>query len=556
MACEKLNVDWKSGDSFDLTTNNLKIPGNYFTCGVYYYDGFFKIVEFPKGMYMYHGSGVLAQKNAEYPAGEKYYESVPEGDRSDLDDLDRLVRTAPGKSIDSLASSLAPISAGWFASYETAKTYSKRYPDAKKFPDIKVKCNEDCVMVYKTREKLKFILLDDPFNIWKFLGLTNKPQYDAINKSIRTMFDLESSVKPVPDRYEHGDITFQRKRVSYHSIDNNFAKWLCGVINIYDYQGYAANQQVGEGGKRQFHLEFMMCNSISGLERDLTNERDWQYSIALAPKVDLMQPVLQQLLKQMSYYKTYNINENAGNLLEHTIWTVLYTESIMKQNTMLRPKSAQQRQLVAAALLVDIGLMNPSAALVRRHDVVYLDPPGDYYRTSIEYIRNLRALPLLDDDMRQTGTLDMNELLMELGIVPSNAVAMNTIITAIQYHSVFLSVFNRIGVDLTPRDATLAFINETNPNRPLAFYYTIATVALASVYARQPYGIDNLTRTPQSSSLLGNIVHELNTRSTTFPIISNMPRKYRGSTFSTLRSIDLKDFYDNILLTASLTKPA
>lgn len=66
--------NWKSGDYYiDTTQAGYPITRNYFDCGTYFFDGTFNVVKFPKGMTLYHGSGMLANAVVEFPVGIDYY---------------------------------------------------------------------------------------------------------------------------------------------------------------------------------------------------------------------------------------------------------------------------------------------------------------------------------------------------------------------------------------------------------------------------------------------------------------------------------------------------
>lgn len=81
MACNDINStiwNWKSGDQYLGSIGQLKIPFNYFSCGTYYFDGSFRVVKFPKGMILYHGSGAIANAGVEFPLGKDFYDPEQE----------------------------------------------------------------------------------------------------------------------------------------------------------------------------------------------------------------------------------------------------------------------------------------------------------------------------------------------------------------------------------------------------------------------------------------------------------------------------------------------
>ena len=160
---------------------------------------------------------------------------------------------------------------------------------------------------------------------------------------------------------EFGTISIKRKkRRSYREVDLPFADWLCTYIPE-DYAGYAANTPV-EKKQRYFHLEFMFCNPLKWLKRNLANPLDWQHSNLKNAPVEIA-----LLLDQMALYKSTNVDFHAGNLLEHSIWSLLFAEQLVLNTPKYGiPDLDIQKKIAATAFIHDIGKMAPNSERVNQ----------------------------------------------------------------------------------------------------------------------------------------------------------------------------------------------
>jgi len=521
MACAKISLwDWKKGGQ---TTINLgggaQIPMNYFSCGTYYFDGEYQVVKFPKGMQLYHGSGALANANVEYPAGIDFYKPHRMGTPSGINKntLMKDVVDQPNQSVAFETTKFFKISPGWFGTPNTAKTYSLQNP---KFAKT---CGDKCINVYELKEDCVFFLLDNNFNIWRLLNDPNVPEKNK--EQLRFMFDLKTLEADYSDT-EFGNISINRKkRRSYRDVDLPFTDWLCTYIPK-DYAGYAANTPV-EKKQRYFHLEFMFCNPLKWLKRNLANPLDWQHSNLKDAPVEIS-----LLLDQMALYKSTNVDFHAGNLLEHSIWSLLFAEQLVLNTPKYGiPDLDTQKKIAATAFIHDIGKMAPNNDRVtkRSHDCVYFSIP-EHPEIGGDYIRGTRPLPILDKNMKQIGSFKIYDLLGELGFRQEDLPILAKIIDLHWELGNYIQRWQGYD-DLKTVDA---YIDHVGSHEPFTFFYALIIVSVADVLASQPYGMNNLTA-------------ELNHHSRFFSFISNVPKKYRGGDLADVTAEKRNSFAERVL---------
>ena len=505
MACAKISLwDWKKGGETTINIGGgVELPMNYFSCGTYYFDGEYKVVKFPKGMQLYHGSGALANANVEYPAGKDFYKPHKMGAPSEVDNisLTKDVVEQPNQSVSFETTKYLKVSPSWFGSPQIAKAYSLQDPNF-------AICGDKCINVYELKEDCVFFRLDSNFNIWRLLNDPNVP--DTNKQQMRFMFDLNTLYADY-SKSDFGKIRIKRKkRQSHRKIDLPFTDWLCTYISK-DYAGYAANTQI-EKKQTYFHLEFMFCNPLKWLKRNLINPLDWQHSNLKDAPVEIA-----LLLDQMALYKTTNVDFHAGNLLEHSIWTLLFAEQlVLKTPKYGIPDLEIQKKIAAIAFIHDIGKMAPNSDRVtkRSADCVYFSIP-EHPGIGGDYIRGTRSLPILDKNMKEIGSFKINDLLGELGLRETDLPIVAKIIDLHWDLGEYIQQWQG-NDDLKTVDA---YIDHVGSNEPFVFFYALIIVSVADVMASQPYGMNNLTA-------------ELNHHSRFFPFISNVPKKHRGGDLS------------------------
>lgn len=503
MACEKIyDWDWKSGKEINLKTKNVELNFNYFTCGIYFFDGIYQCVKFPKGMRVYHGSTKLAYSNNEYPAGMDFYTKD-----ANINSLSNTLQTN-NVSVEEAISNQLPVKPAWFSTANVAQIYSAKLGkvDDSRNQDAQLYCKDKCISAYRLKNDATFILLDNDFNIWRFL--TNESIPETIKTRIKIMFSLDK-VKSIRITNDNKTIKILDKfRSSYYDIDFFFAEWLCKNQRG-DYAGYASDA-TKTMYERMFHLEFMICNSVKMLERDLESPLDWQYfSTSSIP------PETKQLLEQMKLYKSINVGFHAGNLFEHSIWSALFAEQVIFNSfhivKMFYDETEKRelfcKKIVAIALLHDIGKMAPQSTRMQKQKskFIYFSIP-EHPKLGGDYIRGTKQMPVLNSKTLEIErSFNIPKLFNELELDYSTE--LETTAKMIDLH---WDLGNLMYKGLSGVDEYLSLVIEDK-----RFLYGLLVVSIADILASQPYGVNNLTA-------------ELNHHSKYFPYISNVPRKYKG----------------------------
>lgn len=515
MACKEIDPtiwDWKSGKFSSLTIGSLKTPLNYFSCGTYFFDGFFHVVSFPKGMTLFHGSGGLANANAEFPIGSDFYDEKIDGKRVNLQELidnDEI-------TIQEVLSKDERLNTGWFSDAKVAELYSKKDP--------KGVCNDTCIHAYTMKKDAMFIILDNDFNIWRLLNYPDIPS--EVYTALKVMFDIKSKNNVTNSKTTYGDLVIPaKKRKSYYQYDIPFTTWLCTKTSG-KYAGYAANVQI-EAGIAYFHQEIVFCRATSYLERDLFNPKDWQYI-----NLDGVDSLMKDFLTQLSYYKSINVGFHAGDLFEHSIWSLLFAEDLLMEQVVQPPLMREDiKRIAAVAFIHDIGKMDPANCTKRKHDMIYFSLP-DHPNIGAEYILGTRPLVKLDKDMNVVGNFDVPRLLTLLGFKPDEFTGVAMVIKHHWQFGESLQKYKGIGDKKTAQEY-LSIVGE-GLSLPFLYYYTLVVVSAADVLASQPYGKGDLTK-------------DLNRKSIFFPFISNVPKKYKGGRVAEKSAIKRREFAKEIL---------
>lgn len=499
MACENVNQDlwnWKTGQPFLATIGQLKIPFNYFSCGTYYFDGMFRVVKFPKGLMLFHGSGAVANANVEFPLGKNFYDPEIPYKIKHSDVVER-IQSNQDESIQEILSE-DEIVESWYGDLNTAQLYSLQNPN------FSSTCDTKCINTYKLKKDAVFFILDDNFNLWQLL---NDPRITPeITRAIYFMFNIKDNSSFENDEQTFGGLFLKNKiRKSNRDYDLPFARWLCSIIKD-NYAGYAANQNV----TGRFHLEFSFCNATKYLKRTYENPKDWQH-LDFSSADD----IVREFFRQLSYYKTTNNAFHSGDLLQHSIWCLLFAEQIVLREINNYNQSILKK-IAILALIHDIGKMDPVNCIKRKNSMVYFSLPS-HPRLGSDYIKKIKQLPILDKDMNIVDYFDMDRLLAAFGIEEQDV---ETSAMVVDHHwdfGYYLSRWNG-----QPDDENVqAFIDSVSEgvDLPVLYFFIVLTVSIADIMATQPYGMNNLTR-------------ELNHRSYFFPFITNMPKKYKGTSLS------------------------
>lgn len=518
MACKNLpraGNEWKTGTQY-LVPGDFQLPVNYFTCGNYYFDGKYNCVEFPADLELYHGSAELAEANVEYPLGKDFYRPHVAGTPSAISPMNLTRDVMAGNdSVEYALSKQFNIPPVWVGDKNVAKLYSER--DA-------VNCKKKCVMTYSLVKPAKFFLLDDDYNIWT---VTHDSKIAAdVKRALMFMFQLTPDSKIVKVSYNAIRIS-KKSRLSYADRDMTFARWLCDAYGS-KYAGFAANTQIDDKGRPAFHLEFMFCNATEYLKRNLSSEADWQHSDPSGVKL------MDDFLHQLSLYKTTNVDFHAGDLLEHSVWSLLFAEQLVANDAAYKPSDKWQRRIAAIAFLHDIGKMtvDPKYVTVRERDVVYYVIP-EHPTMGGDYLRGVAAVPILDDDMKVVDTLDVRNLMIILGL---NYDKVAKYASMIDFHWEMGKAVKNLTIASSPADylkAAKDYIKLVG-DKGYTYYYALLRVSQADVMATQPFGAGRLTPSLNVSSIF-------------FPFVKNVPKKYRGGNVAEISFAVIEEFIKTVL---------
>ena len=556
--CGALNDkwDWKNGESYTDTNiegGRTQIIRNYFDCGTYFFDGNFNVVKFPKGMTIYHGSFPLANAVVGFPVGPLFY-SDPATTNLPPVAVDTILAGSSNESIEELISSHVPITAGWYGNLAIARGYS--VGNNKNNPNKL--CGDKCVFAYKLKKDIIMLLLDDDYNIAKILQSSHIPEELKIN--LELMFSLTGKRNNIiisPDKV-NSVVYPDKKRLSTYEADGKFAKLACiHIINVLNYSGYCANKQtinkshnIHVGG---FHMEFIFCNAFKWLKRDLNNQNDWQSQEVINNSM-ITDPLIKLYYQELSLYETTNTNFHSGNLLEHSIWSLLWAEYVVDQqgefSKLLLPEliiknvNNIKKVIAFAAFIHDIGKMaykkDPLIVYNNlRKKFIYFDVK-DHMLYGAEFISS-GIFPIYDDNAVHTTDINIDILFSKFGIELQYK---NLIIMIVKLHWDFgniLKSYNNVlkqtSNEKAASDSISKMVDEylnniytmINPVDVNSFSVCVASLLIISIsdsLATQPYGVDRIKNKNIVAGSVG--ILSLNKQSTYFPYIKNIAKNYKG----------------------------
>jgi len=521
----KESPDWNfaSGEETRANIGGVQLIRDYFTCGTYFFDGRYKMVKFPAGMILYHGSKALAEARVSFPVGVSFYDRNNDIGAGFGPRLAEIV-AASDDSVEKILAEYFKISPAWFADLKTAKLYSKMSG-----------CNamtgqtdadfESCVMAYKLKRDATFMLIDDPYNIWKMLNDDSLPT--PLKISLREMFliDQRNAPRGVTVRAKnYGDLSISElRRFSVQHVDSSFADKFCKLASELKIAGYAADFPITDAGEKYFHLEFMFCDAFDYLERDTSNVNDANRVRFDQQLFDLFFPETREFLRQMRLYKSTNFTFHAGNLFEHSIWCELYAESLMNGDDTYAPTEETKRFVAACALIHDIGKMSPSETRARRKDFIYFSVPP-HPMIGKRYVTGQEELPVVDENNVSTRlrALNVREMLNEL--LPNVSADRITLIgLVVEYHweleNFIRNVKSKTMSVSQAADAYVKLVSDVSDEEvgelPFLYYYALIVVSVADVLATQPFEQDEEDG-------------DFPTKSELFDFVYNVPKNYKG----------------------------
>lgn len=488
MTCKLLNdaqtKEWQAGKQFELSTDGYKLPVNFLTCSTYFFNGQLNCVTIPSGAQMYAYGAKWVDDNVEYPF-DQFYVPKPSAPIN-YDQLTKKV-TSNDESVEYNLSSQIPVNATLFTDEASAKANAE--------------CGEACVLAYELTKPVTLVLLDD-YNVWRLYN--SKGVSQSIKDAIGKMYGFKSFFKPKLTTLGFGKVAIDKlQRVKSADTTNAFATWVCNTLG---YDGYAFNVQIDGNGKKTYDMEIMFCNCTRYLKRQTANVSDWQH-VARPPSPN----VVQKLLDQMAYYKFVDVDLNAGNLSELTVWTLLFCESIVANDSIRKPDDNVKKFISSIAILHATGAMNPATTTARKRDKICAATAGnDYGSKSAEYVSGVDKIPILDENAKVVDYFKIDELLSALQI-SKNAQAVATIY---RNYGKFAERLKYVKDDDDADVYAQNYLNEVT-RMETKWYYPLITLSTARILALQPYGTNSSVKT--------------NAYSKYYPFVSNVPKRYRGS---------------------------
>jgi hypothetical protein len=158
------------------------------------------------------------------------------------------------------------------------------------------------VSVYKLKRNVKLFLLDAE-NSYNFL------------------LDYKDDRRPPPER--------KFKDLGIGAIDSiktkRFALWMCDTLPKFTGLDLGYVLMWNNPQLNQQNYEIIFCNPFRYLERDYEDPLDWQFrNTANIPEETL------KLMRLMSTYTNAFVYDISGDILQHSIWSSLYTEKLIE----------------------------------------------------------------------------------------------------------------------------------------------------------------------------------------------------------------------------------
>lgn len=523
MACSKLSpqevkkyVEWD--------TSSL------FWCGEYYFDGEYNVVRFPAGVSFYHGSSGLAKSMTPFPVGFEYFKQKQNGN---FRDPSLTIQAQISKKMKNF------IEPGWYGSFQTAQTYSSQ-------TDRGGECGTTCLLAYKTTRPITILLFNDPKNLLRLRDKSsNRELFTHHLGKIFTKYGTGSynAVETgFDDPLRSLDLT-GIYRYSTREYDLPIAQEIRRIIGN-DYDGYGA-PPMRYNDKSYFHDEIIIFNPFDILERDIKNPRDRYYF----PNTGI--DSVDKYIKSSSLFESTNVDFHAGNLIEHSVWALLWAESLCVELFLGKspiekcPNSEGflkclnespvgvetfTKMVSAIAFLHDSTKMKDYQSMLinnTRKKFLYFSVPD-------HPMRDVMTFPLFDENLNKTGDFSSLKLLYDM--VPEYSSATpeqrkifgeNMLNYISFYHRDFgievLQKFYQGGepIENLVRNFVKKHFSPKYSSSPRIFLLALLIVSWADIAATQPYGIfpKDGSRVPIPGAVLA---------SRFFPYIKNMTRVYSG----------------------------
>ena len=269
------------------------------------------------------------------------------------------------------------------------------------------------------------------------------------------------------------------------------------------------------------------------------NPNDWQNQITINNSSDI-DPLIKLYYEQLSLYETTNINFHSGNLLEHSIWSLLWSEYILNQDgkfeglmipDVIKKNNDLKRVIAFSAFIHDIGKM----AYILDTSIIYnsLRKKFIYYDVKehmiygANFIKN-GIFPVYDDNAKLVKDVKIDELFSKFGIDLKYKQLIAIIIT---FHWDFGNILKKLNENILIMKTLDKYLNDIynmiNPTNVDSFVVCVSSVLIVSmsdILATQPYGINRITN--KKINTISSL--SVNKESDYFPFIKNIPKNYKG----------------------------
>jgi hypothetical protein len=571
-----------------------------FECGKYFFDGRFNVVEFEEGQNMYFGNSQLVLKNYEFPVGlvQDYYNKHITFSEEEIKFLQTAQETTE-KKLDMVHRKDIPPNIFLFTSLSTAQVMSRteHIPSTGK----PVRCGNKCILSYRTTRPTCFVNLWDPYTImvfllapeladeYKFLLMIHfgaviydnngqipnilqknvyQPFIDKLNNKdpetvaifsrekinfMRQFDDLADFIYPEnPDinhRISPERDPLQQLQQAFHPmrrfIMSDLAEYdfpeilhiaLMSICNSFGYDGYVRQKhpKTDGSGSSNEPVIYTSYQYTTFLERDYTDPNDWQYNDQMTAF-----NMIGKVIGEMSMYKTVRTDRHAGDLLQHSIWTALYAQYMLKTKnifaTTIRSYPDYFPIIIASAFLHDIGKSGRGEHRDKKQ-VALMFNDTDHSLHGAEMLKGTRPYYLVS----QHGSVEMinaSAVLTDMNIPQDKQYI---VVLCVLFHDLMEELL--VNTELTSEERAKMFVStiaKSFDRYQVKFkdklelrllFECIILVSIANISATQPFtdpeefyqALDDMKNKKSLFVYLNSVVEK-------FPYLTNMAQAYPGA---------------------------
>lgn len=533
----KCSLDpWKLGKFMD-TSGNEK---SWFDCGNFFYDGKYNVVEFDEGLPLYTGDKITVYQNWIIDKGLNFF--ITNNGKFTPEEIKLLDDPTEPKDIkDKLVESKIPLSISILGDIYYAREISEFS-----------KCFHNCISAYISTSKAKFIDLFNPANILVLLRQINYKKFPELLDMLKKMYNINetdildnskllgSNVKSITDESRAYIILdsfipfinglYEPRKNAQKS--NEFLK-LLSIVNSQGYAGFSFH------GIRNFSQpKLIFGNTLSKfIRRDFSNTNDWQYF-----NTKRLYGEIGKLIEDMKNYKTYNINDQQGDLFEHSVWVALTIQDFftdLDKQDWVNGIETYKNLCIISGFLHDIG---------KAGDLVFnFYEKDNHIERGLDYVMGRQEYKL-----KNNKVLDIPKILSSINISVNDQKILGFII--LTHHDIIECVYKFINLSKSEDDedikddevqtllnkfiSYLPKVGLSYTDETLGDYITLITIAIMmaicihigeNTYINQKTTAE-LNKLAQTKK--NYMIKDMNSFLTDFPYITNQPRVHKGKTMS------------------------